>query len=181
MTVLILQQNDESSLLSCLLRTSTLTIASNLDFFVNLINQSTILLLTGKPGKKWKPLLINSAGEQNELTCFERDSKTEASDSSSVNWKNQLFIFGGYNEVRQISRLTGHKLERVGSLPFDHRRGACSVMAEQFIFLCFGDDGYKRCRRSTGPLKQFSEVASSTNEHKWNYQTSCSDSKLYLS
>ena len=38
--------------------------------------------------------------------------------SCSINWKNQLYIFGGATERRQISRLSGQKLERVGDLPF---------------------------------------------------------------
>ena len=124
----------------------------------------------------WTPaMLVNSVGDQEELTCFEPDSKTEAN-SCSITWENQLFIFGGFFEKRQISRLTGHKLERVGNLTFDHYCGACSVMADQYIFLCFGHD-FEQCMRSTGPLKQFSEVALSIYQHKM-IQTSCSDSKL---
>ena len=125
-------------------------------------------------------MLINSAGEQKELACFDRDATTEAEFSCSVNWNNEFFIFGGKNEKRQISRLTGHKLKRIGDLTFDHYFGACSVMANQFVFLCFNfadSNDSKRCRRSNGPLEQFSEVALSTYEHR-RILTSCSDSKL---
>ena len=98
---------------------------------VNLVNQAmknqTILVLNSENG--WKPaMLINSAGEQKELACFDRDATTEAEFSCSVNWNNEFFIFGGKNEKRQISRLTGHKLKRIGDLTFDHYFGACSVM-----------------------------------------------------
>ena len=79
-------------------------------------------------------LLITSAGEQKELACFQPDKKTEAFGSCSVNWKNQLHIFGGATEYRQISRLSGFKLERIGDLAFDHESGSCSLMANQFIF-----------------------------------------------
>ena len=137
-----------------------------------------ILVLNSRFG--WQPaMLLNSEGEQKELDCFERDETTEAVYACSINWNNQLFIFGGANERRQISRLTGHKLERIGSLDFDHKRGACSVMANSFIYLCFNvaDSNYwKRCRRSSDPLKQFSEVALSTHRHP-STQTSSSDSK----
>ena len=125
-------------------------------------------------------MLINSAGDQEELACFQRDSNTDAYRSCSINWNNQLFIFGGETERRQISRLTGHKLERIGDLTFDHDFAACSVMSSQYIFLCFNladSNDHKRCRRSTGPLDQFSEVALSTYNHGYS-QTSSSDSKL---
>ena len=125
-------------------------------------------------------MLVNSAGEQKELTCFEPDSNTEAFLSCSITWNNQLFIFGGKHEKRQISKLTGHKLQRVGDLDFDHYFGSCSVMGNKYIFLCFNDldsNDWKRCRRSTGPLEQFSEVALSTHNHR-NIQTSSSDSKF---
>ena len=47
-----------------------------------------------------------------------------------------MVIFGGHNEERQISRLKGYKLKRIGSLDFEHMFGACSVMNEE-IYLCF--------------------------------------------
>ena len=82
-------------------------------------------------------MLINSAGEQEELSCFKRQDATEAWFSCSVSWKNQLFIFGGYEEKTQISRLIGYKLKHVGDLTFNHHSGACSVMDNRYIFLCF--------------------------------------------
>ena len=151
--------------------------------FVNL-KKDTILVLYSQ--YDWMPaMLVNSAGEKNKMKCFEPDSKTEAYDSCSVNWNNQLFIFGGRNEKRQISQLNGHKLVRVGSLTFDFTLGACSVMAKKIIFLCFSEtktvwqeyNGSSRCRRSSGPLKQFSEITTSKYPHD-SIQTSSSDSKL---
>ena len=132
-------------------------------------------------------MLINSAGEQEELTCFDRDDHVQAAFACSINWQNELFIFGGsnkgHNEQRKISRLSGHKLEHVGDLSFDHYNGACSVMANKTIFLCFGlsnsDTDSKLCRHSTGPFEKFSEVTLSTHLHR-GIQTSCSDSKSLL-
>ena len=128
-------------------------------------------------------MLINSAGEQKKLTCFERDDNTEAYYSCSINWKNQFHVFGGNNQRRQISRLSGYRLESIGSLTFNHKWGTCSVMANQFIFLCFDNsdsqnesDDIRRCRRSTGPLGNFTEVALSNHHHRRS-QISCSDSK----
>ena len=130
-------------------------------------------------------MLINTVtGDQKELSCFEPDSDTETYFSCFINWKNQLFIFGGENNKRQISQLTGHRLKRVGHLLFDHDWGACSVMANKYIFLCFntGDSNdSKLCRRSTGPFEQFTEQPFSTHDHTRIPQTSCSESKfMYL-
>ena len=129
-------------------------------------------------------MLISSVGDQEELTCFERDSWTYAHLSCSVNWNNELYIFGGAEKDasmrRQVSRLSGHKLERVGLLDFDHAHGACSVMANKHLFLCFNrqkETDWKLCRRSTGPLADFTEETSSIFYHP-SIRTSCSDSKL---
>ena len=124
-------------------------------------------------------MLINSVGEQEELACFKPGLKTEAYCSCAVNWRNQFHILGGLEEKRQISRLRGYKLERIGSLKFDHFYGGCSVMNNEHVFLCFnsGDpDDYRRCRRSTGPLETFSMVSSSKHNHHQT-QISSSDSK----
>ena len=119
-------------------------------FTVNLINQATknetILVLNNFENAGKPAMLINPVGEQEELTCFERGASTQDWNSCSLNWQNQLFIFGGLNEKRQISRLSGYKLERVGDLLFDLYVGACSVMANQHIFLCFDWEDSKTCR-----------------------------------
>ena len=137
-----------------------------------------ILVLTGNAGG-WVPaVLLNSEGEKEELACIDRDNTTDVYGSCSINWNNQLFIFGGSNDTRQISRLSGHKLERVGSLDSDHRFGTCSVMANKLIYLCFNlAEDSKRCRRSTGPLEKFSTVTLSNYSHSY-IQTSSLDSKL---
>ena len=113
-------------------------------------------------------MILSLNGEQEEVDCFERGDKTEAWWSCGINWQNQLFIFGGKNEGRQISRLLGHKLERVGDLEFDHRWGACNVMNNQFVYLCFDfhDDYSRRCRKSNGPLEQFSDIELSLHSHR---------------
>ena len=130
-------------------------------------------------------MLINTVtGYQEELTCFERDPNTEAFFSCFINWKNQLFIFGGENNKRQISQLTGHRLKRVGHLKFDHHFGTCNVMANKYIFLCFSSYlgiensmDTRLCRRSTGPFEHFSKEALSIHDHN-RHRPSCSDSRL---
>ena len=147
---------------------------------------TTILVLNRQYNDKVKPsagmyhgkpaMLVNSVGEQEELTCFDQDSSklVETHKSCLVNWKNHLFIYGGETETRQISRLTGHSLERVGNLTFDHSGEACCVMANQFIFICSST----QCKKSTSSFwEHFSEPALSTHDHSTN-RISCSDSKL---
>lgn len=145
------------------------------------MKNETILALSSRNG--WQPaILLNTAGEQEELGCFERDDTTQAEFSCAVNWNNQMFIFGGWSRSRQISKLTGHKLEHIGDLSFDHRAGACSVMANRFIFLCFNradSNDWKRCRQSSGPLEQFSEVALASHRHLYGL-TSSSESKFSI-
>ena len=98
---------------------------------------SSVLVLNSNWDRSWKPaILINSNGNNEELSCFERDSNTEARGCCSVNWHNQMVIFGGRSEKQQISRLDGFKLKRIGSLKFDHSYGACSIMNNE-IYLCF--------------------------------------------
>ena len=123
-------------------------------------------------------MLVNLAGGQKELTCFQPEGATEAEYSCSINWQNELFIFGGWTEKRQISRLSGHKLERLGDLDFDIQGGSCNIMADRLYF-CFTRQNGKRCRKSTGPLEQFSEVALTTHYHN-SIQISCSDSKFFV-
>ena len=126
-------------------------------------------------------MLINSVGDQEEFTCFEPDDKTDAYGSCSINWRNLLFIFGGANEPRQISRLDGYKLKRVHDLLFDYSHGSCSVMKDKFIFLCFGtvnETEYRQCRRSTGPFYNFQKLAESKHDHD-KTKVSCSEGELF--
>ena len=126
----------------------------------------TVLVL----GNRWEPwfsnegeltqqrlvvsaFLIDSTGDPS-VSCFESDDDwyNDVRSSCSVNWANQMFIFGGQgvadvggfwrtsfiNSPPGISRLDGYRLNRVGNLAFDFFYGACSVMKEK-IYLCFDD------------------------------------------
>ena len=124
----------------------------------------------------WKPAVsIDLFGNRTEFQCFERDSNTEAT-ACSITWDNKMHLFGGSLNRRQISRLSGLKLEYLKSLSFDHN-GACSVTKDA-IFLCFSDadKNQKLCRRANGPLKEFTEVSESVHNHKW-IEISSSDGK----
>ena len=71
------------------------------------------------------------------LTNFEYGEGTEAFKSCSVQFQGQLFIFGGFYEKRQISRIEPDcKMRRIGSLPFDFEGGTCNAFSTKLI-LCF--------------------------------------------
>ena len=76
-----------------------------------------------------KLILIDATGSQAELSCFEHESDTQAFHSCSVNWQNQMIVFGGYHEREQISRLEDYRLNRIGSLAFGFYNGACTVIS----------------------------------------------------
>ena len=121
--------------------------------------EQSVLVLNSKNTRKelengtfdcpaFKPaVMIDSAGNTQESTCFKHDCHTEAYASCSISWKNEMIIFGGYTERRQISRLEDFKLKRIGSLNFDFFFGACSAMNNEFIYLCFPGDRFWSSKR----------------------------------
>ena len=102
--------------------------------------------------------------------------------SCSVTWRNQFFVFGGYNHKRQISKLSGCKLTSVGTLAFDHYYAACSIAGDDVIYLCFNTnnaDDYKKCRSAAEPLGNFTEIPLSTYEHRYT-RIASSSSKFHV-
>ena len=83
--------------------------------------------------------MIDPTGSQAELSCFEHDNNTQLFLSCSVSWQNQMIIFGGRMRTRQVSRLDGYRLNRIGNLSFDHEDGTCTVMNDE-IYLCFSSN-----------------------------------------
>ena len=97
------------------------------------------------------------------------DENTEVFWSCSVTWRNHFYVFGGYSETRQISKVTGCKLTSIGTLAFDHHYAGCSIVGEDIIYLCFNGnnaDDYKKCRSAAEPLGNFTEVPLSNYQHK---------------
>ena len=84
--------------------------------------------------------------------------------SCFVPWQNIMYIFGGYfNLTREstvgvyanIRRLNSinFRIQDVGQLPFQHNRGACTNMNDEFLFLCFDYKSSGICRQATDPKK----------------------------
>ena len=94
------------------------------------------------------------------------DENVQVSESCSVTWRNQFYVFGGSENKRQISQLTGCKLSLIGTLAFDHNYADCSIAGEDIIYLCFDYNDSKKCRSAADPLGNFSEIPLSTFEHR---------------
>ena len=87
-----------------------------------------------------------------------------------MKYKNQFYVFGGAitygGDRRQISRLEGCSLQRIGTLAFDHHYGACTGVNDERIYLCFDYYSSKVCRHAENPLDTFTEAASSVYDHR---------------
>ena len=90
---------------------------------------------------------------------------TEVRRSCSAQWKNVYYVFGGAKYKRQVSSMTGNRLERKATLSFDFSRGGCTVMNEETIVLCFHDAESDVCWQSNNPLGTFTKLPKSKHKH----------------
>ena len=77
--------------------------------------------------------------------------------------ENNFYIYGGEGagNRRQVLQVDNCGLTLIGSLSFDHDKGACGS-SNGVIVLCFDVSDTKQCRKSTSPLGEWSEMTSST-------------------
>ena len=85
------------------------------------------------------PIILDGELESKAID-FVFEPETEAEDSCSIIWQNQMYVFGGWTYQRQISLVDQCHLKRVGSLPFLLARGACTNFRNEEIFLCFNSN-----------------------------------------
>ena len=85
--------------------------------------------------------------------------------SCGVTWKNRHFIFGGYENKRQVLEVQDCGLTYIGSTPFDFRYGACGSSGG-VIVLCFDYYDYKQCRQASSPSGPWTEMPLSANAHR---------------
>ena len=78
---------------------------------------------------------------------------TEVYKSCSLLWHNHYYVFGGKTEKRQVSMVRGNRLERKATLDYDFEEGACTVINQQIIVLCFDQVEGNVCRKSNNPQK----------------------------
>ena len=111
---------------------------------------------------------INPRGGYDQVD-FQFDHDTEVRWSCSLQWQNHYYVFGGDSQSilkeRQVSMINGNRLERKGKLNFYFSSGACTVLNQLTIVLCF--DRYEQhvCRKSNHPLGSFSKLPNSTYYH----------------
>ena len=102
------------------------------------------------------------------LLNFEFGKETEVDLSCSIQWQNYLYVFGGFTKRRQVSMVNGSRLEQKATLDFDFFHGACTVLNQITIVLCFGEP-WKRdvCRQSNNPLGSFTKLSNSNYWHRY--------------
>ena len=81
-------------------------------------------------------MMFDSFGHIYQNHKFEHSTFNTAQ-SCTVVWKNQVFVFGGQNQKRQILKVDNCQLENTGKqLPMDTSYPAC-VSTEDEIWICF--------------------------------------------
>ena len=132
--------------------------------------ENSVLVLSTFEGYK-PPVITDANGREDYNFLFRFAENTSAYGSCSLMFKNELYVFGSENGdfYRQISKLVGCQLRRVGNLDFDHNRGACTNFNDEKVFLCFNDQStdWKKCRFAEGPNEVYTETASSVYEHEY--------------
>ena len=92
--------------------------------------------------------------------------------SCGVQFEGHFYIYGGIEafgykgDSRQIAKVSGCALKRIGTLPFTFQRGACAATSSK-LFFCFDElgDG-KSCQLSTDPTGSFIGGPRSIEQHK---------------
>ena len=113
------------------------------------------------------PLLIDGKGRSKEIGF---NSGTKVDRSCSIVWRGKMFVFGGHKYNRQISVVDQCQLTKKGVLSFKMNKGACAQRDNREVFICFehsfDSSTWKHCYRSNSPLEAFSEMPSSTYDHR---------------
>ena len=110
--------------------------------------------------------LINPHGGYKKLN-FKFSNDSEVYRSCSLQWHNHFYVFGGihYGKKQQVSMVNGYRLERKATLGFDFSTGACTVLNQATIVLCFHLDETKVCRQSNNPVRPFTKLSNSYYGH----------------
>ena len=122
------------------------------------------------------PVITDANGRFDTDLAFELDANLTVYGSCSLTFKNEFYIFGGgenYHQdqewtedmSRQILKVDGCGLRKIGSLPFEHNRGGCAAVGDDKIYLCFGDWESESCRYASHPTGSFNDVRTGFFEH----------------
>ena len=103
------------------------------------------------------------------MNNFEFGKDTEVYQSCSLQWKNQYYVFGGQKQDKQVSMIVDNRLKLKGTLDFNFKEGACTVLNQHIIVLCFGGLSKfvrKVCRQSKNPIGSFTKMPDSNHNHR---------------
>ena len=91
------------------------------------------------------------------------ESETGLSYACSLTFKNEHYVIGGEvsfmdRTKKQISKLNGQKLDRIGTLDFQFILGTCTTVESNLVYLCFcsasricNNDERRLCRFASRP------------------------------
>ena len=113
-----------------------------------------------------RQIVIDVNGREDYDFELEFGDGTEAWESCSIVWQGEMFLYGGWKNRNQISKLSNCKVERLGDLPFRHRRGGCAVTETGQVYLCFHYHSDKLCYQADEPLGEFASIGNSTYGHR---------------
>ena len=143
-------------------------------------SSSVLILNTYKANNV--PVVTDLNGKNDKDISFEIEYGVDVAGSCSVQFKGQFYIYGSYEirSERQIAKVVNCSLKRVGTLPFEHKEGACAATNNQ-LFLCFDDQSGngKTCRVANQPTGPFQAMADSI-EHHADIRTAASKGKPTL-
>ena len=115
-----------------------------------------------------KPVITDSTGKAEyagDDFNFDFKNGTQVLGSCSITYRGDFYVFGGDYEDTQISKISGCSLERIGSLDFNLKYGACVLVNEETIYLCFDAFDTKQCHVGAGPYGSFSKITKSQFDH----------------
>ena len=99
------------------------------------------------------PVITDSTGKveyRGRDFHFHYGRGTEVYASCSVKFRNEFYVFGGEQSRHgiiqrdQISKVTDCSLKKIGKLEFEFVFGACAVVNEESIYLCFNTRNFMK-------------------------------------
>ena len=114
--------------------------------------------------------------------AFSFPADTEVEEACSLLFNDEMYVFGGLYEMRQISKVTGCGLKRIGNLDFYFHAGTCTLMQSSTLLLCFDYYRYggKVCRVADRPTASFKKIRES-NYHHYSAKIASNGGKSILS
>jgi len=109
-------------------------------------------------------MVITLNGEVDYDINFTFGVNTEVHQSCAAALFDRMFVFGGYNQKRQMSEVQDCKLKRIGDLDFNFVAGGCNTFPFG-IMLCFADKADKECHSFNG--ETFKTEPSSKFSHQY--------------